>query len=280
MESALHGGTVARSAAAWLGAVLAFGLVLGALTRAAGALTTTAGSPLVTGLSGVPVDYSSGPDFPWPAWSAFAQLSLLVVVCGWAGRRWLGALVAVLSLLLAGTGSAVPHVLAPELWAALDEATAATGGAPGWPLRLALVVQTGLLVAPLLVVPAVRPSVPAGAAVVRLLPAAAVATVLGWVAMENPSAEGMEFLLVAVPMAVAVVGLVVTGAGPRWFRIPAGIVSVSAVWSSWLSAQGFGWQSGAALTAVLMAAGAAVVGWLLLLRQLRRQPEAVAAPAR
>ena len=187
--------------------------------------------------------WSTSPDFlsyPAGALVLFALVGLAMIAVAWTGRLSLAwavpALVAVASIAPAynSRGPAIPQPLSERggdqaSWGVLvvGPAQANAETASPWPLLLGIVVQTALLVLPLVAAPRRPAVVPLVAAARRAaLPTVAVA-ILAMASLPFPSTTD----LVRVPAAVALLGLVAgavaTGRGPAWLRLPIAVLAPS-----------------------------------------------------
>ena len=179
------------------------------------------------------------PDFlyyPTEVLVQFALAGVAVVLLAWVGRRSLAwALpfgIAALSVSPAyvsqGPLSVLPIGEGDDwyLWAslALPPAAERPSDASTWPLILGVVVQTALLLMPLIAAPVRRAPVPLVTAVRWTALPAAVVAVVALATLELPTDTQLYSVPLAAFLLTCLVGAIATGAGGTWQRLSAAVV--------------------------------------------------------
>lgn len=226
-----------RVLALWAGSVGVFGVILyllAALQRqqiqaADLALLTRAlrdGNP--EQVAAITSNPSYWLQYPTSALAQFAVVGLVVIACAWLGRRMLAVAVPMVVVLgsLApaywGDGPQAPHPigeddsglwggLAREGWNVGTTGWPANGALPSWPLWLGIVVQTMLLVLPLVALPRVRSApLPSRDALLRAaVPAAVMCVAAISLVPAGSSGELVQAAIVASSLAYVVTFLMV-----------------------------------------------------------------------
>ena len=182
--------------------------------------------------------YGAQPDYfyyPTEILVQFALVGVAVILLAWTGRRAFAFALPV-ALVAVSIGPAYvsqgPTSVAPigegddwNLWASLVmlPGSEQPGDASTWPLLLGVVVQTALLLLPLIAAPARQPAVPLSTAVRwATLPATFVA-VIALATIEFPSANQLYTVPLAGFLLTLLAGAIATGAGGTWQRLAAAV---------------------------------------------------------
>jgi len=183
-------------------------------------------------------NYGAEPDyfyFPTEVLVQFALVGLAVVLLAWTGRRAL-AWALPLGIAVVSVGPAYvsqgPASVTPigeggdwYLWAALvlPPGTERPGDASTWPLVLGVVVQTVLLLLPLIAAPVRHAPVPLMTAVRWTALPAAVVAVIALATLEVPNTSQLYTVPLAGFLLTVLAGTIATGAGGTWQRLAAAV---------------------------------------------------------
>ncbi len=182
--------------------------------------------------------YGAEPDYfyyPTEVLVQFALVGLAVVLLAWTGRRalaWaLPLTIAVVSIgpayVSQGPTSVMPIGEGDDwyLWASLvlPPGTERPGDASTWPLLLGVVVQTVLLLLPLIAAPVRHASVPLTTALRWAALPATVVAVVALATLELPSTRQVYAVPLTAFLLTLLAGVIATGAGGTWQRLTAAV---------------------------------------------------------
>jgi hypothetical protein len=237
--------------------------------------------------------YAAQPDYffyPTEILVQFALVGVAVILLAWTGRRALAFALPV-ALVAVSIGPAYvsqgPTSVTPigeggdwSLWAslALLPGSEQPGNASTWPLLLGVVVQTVLLLLPLIAAPTRQPAVPLSTAVGWAAIPATFVAVIALATLEFPSANQLYTVPLAGFFLTLLAGAIATGAGGTWQRLGAAVAAPAFIAPIVMPIDTTNTRQDVALGLMVAAVSALLVLAILALPSLTRRATHLDAP--
>jgi hypothetical protein len=237
--------------------------------------------------------YAAQPDYffyPTEILVQFALVGVAVILLAWTGRRALAFALPV-ALVAVSIGPAYvsqgPTSVTPigeggdwSLWASLVllPGSEQPGNASTWPLLLGVVVQTVLLLLPLIAAPTRQPAVPLSTAVGWAAIPATFVAVIALATLEFPSANQLYTVPLAGFFLTLLAGAIATGAGGTWQRLGAAVAAPAFIAPIVMPIDTTNTRQDVALGLMVAAVSALLVLAILALPSLTRRATHLDAP--
>lgn len=237
--------------------------------------------------------YGAQPDYffyPTEILVQFALVGVAVILLAWTGRRALAFALPV-ALVAVSIGPAYvsqgPTSVTPigegddwSLWASLVllPGSEQPGNASTWPLLLGVVVQTVLLLLPLIAAPTRQPAVPLSTAVRWAAIPATFVAVIALATLEFPSANQLYTVPLAGFFLTLLAGAIATGAGGTWRRLGTAVAVPAFIAPIVMPIDTTNTRQDVALGLMVAAVSALLVLAILALPSLTRRAKRLDAP--